>query len=175
MHVQRVDPVNNSSECAGSAACHGAELVFEWDNAAAYNISFTPDEQSLAEALAAVLRQLAAQRSISWPRFDPKTAAFTLIQVSHPSPPLPSPPLSPSRCTPGSLSRRAPPDRRQRPSLRATRAPQSARCGRPRLRGMLRALCYSNYFTRPVCEAAVRHVDRRAPAQATTVSTAKIA
>ena len=82
VHVQRVDPVNNSSECAGKAACHGAELVFEWDNAAAYGINYTEDEQQLVQALSAVVRQLAAQGSISWPRFDPQSVAFMQVQVS---------------------------------------------------------------------------------------------
>ncbi len=81
MHVQTVDPVNNSSECAGRAACHGAELVFEWDNAAAYNLTFTPDESRLVDALAAVVRQLAAQGYVSWPRFDAQSLAFTRVQV----------------------------------------------------------------------------------------------
>ncbi len=79
--MQQVDPVNNSSECVGRAACHGAELVFEWDNALAYNISFTTAEEHLVEALASVVRQLAAQGSIAWPRFDPQSIAFTLVQV----------------------------------------------------------------------------------------------
>ena len=82
VHVQEVDPVNNSSECRGRAACHGAELVFEWDNAAAYNISLTPDEQLLVEALAAAVRQLAAQASVAWPRFDPQSLAFMQLQAS---------------------------------------------------------------------------------------------
>jgi hypothetical protein len=50
-----VDPVNNSRVCAGRAACHGAELVF--DNASSYNSSFTPDEQSLTAALLAIIPQ----------------------------------------------------------------------------------------------------------------------
>lgn len=91
--------MNNSSECAGVAACHGAELVFEWDNAAAYNISFTPDETSLAQAFAVVLRQLAAQGSIPWPRFDPESRAFMQIQVSHSLPqPLTTDVLTPCTC-----------------------------------------------------------------------------
>ena len=73
--------MNNSSECAGRAACHGAELVFEWDNAAAYNLTFTADESQLVDALASVVRQLAARGSVSWPRFDPQSLAFTQIQV----------------------------------------------------------------------------------------------
>jgi hypothetical protein len=56
--------------------------VFEWDNAAAYNISFTGEEQQLVLALAAMLRQFAAQGYISWPRFDLQTSAFTQVQVS---------------------------------------------------------------------------------------------
>jgi hypothetical protein len=56
--------------------------VFEWDNAAAYKISFTGEEKQLVLELAAMLRQFAAQGSISWPRFDLKTSAFTQVQVS---------------------------------------------------------------------------------------------
>ena len=81
MHVQEIDPVNNSSECRGSAACHGAELVFEWDNAAAYNITLTRDEQHLVQALAAAVRQFAEQASIAWPVFDPQSLAFMQLQV----------------------------------------------------------------------------------------------
>jgi hypothetical protein len=56
--------------------------VFEWDNAAAYNISFTGEEMQMVLELAAMLRQFAAQGSISWPRFDLQTSAFTQVQVS---------------------------------------------------------------------------------------------
>ena len=136
--------MNNSSECAGVAACHGAELVFEWDNAAAYNISFTPDETSLAQAFAVVLRQLAAQGSIPWPRFDPDSRAFMQVQVSHS---LPQP--SDDRCSYAV-------HRRRRLSPPRTKASRSALCGLQLPRDSPPAPCCSSYSARPMFDAAVR-------------------
>ena len=151
VHVQQVDPVNNSSECAGRAACHGAELVFEWDNALAYNISFTPEEQRLVESLTSVVRQFAAQGSISWPRFDPQSIAFTLVQVSVTLHRLS---LISLLCARFSALHSPSGIRPPSPSPRSTKVPQSVLYGPPRLPGKQRTVCCSTYFMLPTFESA---------------------